>query len=169
MAMTSSKASVTIKSGGNSKNSREHQRVPVGIVLSYHTVDHFCSDIATNISMGGVFIKTRKPLLVGTQLRIAFKVPQLNARVEADGVVTHSGSEGGEGGMGIRFSDIDQRALKAIEEMITHSVDLVKKEKEFDKLKAEIEKDKKRRAVKAPPKKAPKKPARPPLKKSKKA
>ena len=109
----SSKAKLKV----NPDDSRNQYRTPVKIVLSYRTIDQFFSDIATNISLGGIFIKTPRPLPVGTALRISFAVPQFESYVEANGVVIHTGNANATG-MGIKFAEIDARALRAIDEMI---------------------------------------------------
>jgi uncharacterized protein (TIGR02266 family) len=113
MKTPSSKASCKMSRG----DSRNQYRAPVRIVLSYRTIDQFFSDIATNISLGGVFIKTSRPLPVGTTLRISFNIPQFQCYVEANGVVIHTGTPE-FCGMGIKFSEIDSRALRIIDEMI---------------------------------------------------
>jgi len=102
-------------------DSRNQYRAPVKIVLSYRTIDQFFSDIATNISLGGIFIKTPRPLPVGTTLRISFAIPQYDSYVEANGVVIHTGTPD-SAGMGIKFSEIDNRALKVIDELIKNDL-----------------------------------------------
>jgi hypothetical protein len=118
MKNVASKASYSLKRS----ETRRHLRQPVDIVLSYRTVDQFYCDIATNLSMGGVFIRTSMPLPVGITLRISFAIPQFGTRVEANGIVIHHGFPASTG-MGIKFSEIDVRALKALEELIQHRSD----------------------------------------------
>ncbi len=52
------------------QDKRGGQRTPVGLLLklSYGTVDEFVERFASNISRGGVFIRTREPRPVGTLL-----------------------------------------------------------------------------------------------------
>jgi uncharacterized protein (TIGR02266 family) len=154
----------------NPADSRNQYRAPTKIVLSYRTIDQFFSDIATNISLGGIFIKTPRPLAVGTVLRISFAIPQFESYVEANGVVIHTGTPDAMG-MGIKFSEIDNRALRAIDEMIKHDLcaDDKKAGKAALKAKAAVKKAiaKTHAAKKAPVKKAPaKKPAKMAAKKS---
>lgn len=154
-------------------DSRNQYRAPVKIVLSYRTIDQFFSDIATNISLGGIFIKTPRPLPVGTTLRISFAIPQFESYVEANGVVIHTGTPD-DMGMGIKFSEIDNRALRAIDEMIKFDLGAEEEKKEKAKKKKPAKAGKKaikapaKKAVKKPAKKAAKKPAKPAKKTAKK-
>ena len=149
----------------NPADSRNQYRAPTKIVLSYRTIDQFFSDIATNISLGGIFIKTPRPLAVGTVLRISFAIPQFESYVEANGVVIHTGTPDAMG-MGIKFSEIDNRALRAIDEMIKHDLcaDDEKSVKAAKKAKAAVKKAIAKGSIavkKAPAKKPAKKAAKP--------
>lgn len=145
-----SKATIKV----NPADSRNQYRAPTKIVLSYRTIDQFFSDIATNISLGGIFIRTPKPLPVGTALRISFAIPQFESYVEANGTVIHTGTPDCVG-MGIKFSEIDNRALRAIDEMIKYDLcaEEEKKSKEKEKGKGKAAKGKAAVAAKGPAKK----------------
>ena len=159
----SSKAKLKV----NSDDSRNQYRTPVKIVLSYRTIDQFFSDIATNISLGGIFIKTPRPLPVGTALRISFAVPQFDSYVEANGVVIHTGDANATG-MGIKFAEIDARALRAIDEMIKFDLCTDEEKKVHGKDKAAKKTASKKTPAKKTARKPPKKKAAPKAAKKKK-
>ena len=55
----------------NKRAHRLHHELPV----AYRSVGSFLTDWATNISQGGLFINTRKPLPVGTEVKILIQLP----------------------------------------------------------------------------------------------
>jgi len=83
----------------------------------YTTMGQFKSDIATNVSLGGLFIKSTNPIKVGSKVRVSFSVPNFMTRFEANGVIMHQGTPSCPG-MGIKFSEVHNRALAILDEMI---------------------------------------------------
>lgn len=102
---------------------REHPRAAVNLSISYETLDQFFHDYATNISVGGVFIRTRHPAAIGTELKVAFALPGLEGKVETTGRVVHVQGETAEspGGMGIRFEDLSKDSKKIIDHLVMES------------------------------------------------
>lgn len=84
-------------------NSREHNRMPIELRVDYKKMNSFFADYTKNISKGGTFIKTQKPLPVGTQFLFKLSVPKREAPFELLGEVIWSNAEAEEPGMGIRF------------------------------------------------------------------
>jgi len=87
---------------------RAAPRGPIRLRVDYERMNAFFADYTKNISKGGTFIKTPRPLPVGTRFLFALAVPALSEPVTLDGEVTWvlSGSDaraGQEPGMGIRF------------------------------------------------------------------
>ncbi len=91
---------------------RDAPRAPIELRVEYRKVNTFFADYTKNISKGGTFIKTHKPLPIGTEFLFKLSVPQREAAFELLGEVTWSRVEGDEPGMGIRFvySSEGQRA-----------------------------------------------------------
>jgi len=105
--------------------------------VEYQRINRFFYDYTRNISMGGTFIKTSKPLEVGTQFLFKLMIPTLREPLVLRGEVRwilHEGEkrigEGPDGadepGMGIRFiydSD-DQRAAveREVENLMVSSL-----------------------------------------------
>lgn len=94
---------------------RRHPRAPIELRVEYKRLNSFFADYTKNISKGGTFIKTNKPLDVGTEFRFKLAVPTLAAPIEIRGTVQWVVKEGEEkedesAGMGISFTyDIAER------------------------------------------------------------
>ena len=91
---------------------RQHARAPIELKVDYKKLNSFFADYTKNISKGGTFIKTKKPLPIGTRFLFKLTVPQREAPFELLGEVVWSKGDVEEPGMGIRFiySDDGQRA-----------------------------------------------------------
>jgi len=91
-------------------NKREHIRAPIELKVEYKKMNTFFADYTKNISKGGTFIKTERPLPVGTEFLFRLVIPVIEAPVEIKGNVVWvneqdniSHPEVEELGMGIRF------------------------------------------------------------------
>jgi type IV pilus assembly protein PilZ len=93
-------------------DARLHGRAPIELKVDYKKMNSFFADYTKNISKGGTFIKTKKPLAIGTRFLFKLTVPQRADPFQLLGEVVWSKSEGEEPGMGIRFiySTEEQRA-----------------------------------------------------------
>jgi type IV pilus assembly protein PilZ len=95
---------------------RRFPRAPIELRVEYKRLNSFFADYTKNISKGGTFIKTTKPLDVGTEFRFKLAVPTLPEPIEIRGTVQWIVREGQEGedesaGMGISFVyDSEQRS-----------------------------------------------------------
>ncbi len=94
------------------ENKRRAARLHNAIPVAYKSVGSFLSDWATNISHGGLFINTRKPLPVGTAVRILIQLPGASFPCELAGRVTRSAEFDNHAntvpGMGIEFTGLDE-------------------------------------------------------------
>jgi len=75
-----------------------------------------------NLSEGGLFVRTRTPLDVGTQATVRFEAPR-GAEISAQARVMWTRPDG----MGLRFDSIDEAALAVIRRIIDN--DSLAKEK----------------------------------------
>lgn len=82
---------------------RNHTRAPIELKVDYKKLNSFFADYTKNISKGGTFIKTKKPLPIGTRFLFKLSVPQRQDPFELLGEVVWSTTEGEEPGMGIKF------------------------------------------------------------------
>lgn len=105
---------------------RLQERAPIELRVEYQRLNRFFYDYTKNISMGGTFIKTAKPLDVGTQFLFKLMIPTLGEPLVLRGEVRwilHEGEtrkgEGPDGasepGMGIRFLYEDDAQRAAVE------------------------------------------------------
>ncbi|MCY1015371.1 TIGR02266 family protein [Pyxidicoccus sp. MSG2] len=82
---------------------RQHGRAPIELKVDYKKLNSFFADYTKNISKGGTFIKTKKPLPIGTRFLFKLTVPHRDAPFELLGEVVWSKADAEEPGMGIRF------------------------------------------------------------------
>jgi type IV pilus assembly protein PilZ len=111
---------------------RNHPRAPIELKVEYKRLNTFFADYTKNISRGGTFIKTPRPLPIGTEFVFQLTVPTLDAPVELKGEVTwlltpeQSANGGGDPGMGIRFifeNDGQRQAFEqAVEKLMVDSL-----------------------------------------------
>lgn len=99
---------------------RRFDRVPVEIEIRYETADGFFQDYIRNLSLGGIFIETSKPLPTNTKLKVQFSLPEMSDPIVADGVVVHTLRVGqarnpSVSGMGIRFSELEPSSRQMLE------------------------------------------------------
>lgn len=95
---------------------RANARIPIALRVEYKRVNSFFADYTRNISKGGTFIATARPLPIGTEFVFELAVPDLPEPLRLRGVVEwrveapESGAEQ-PAGMGIRFryADTDER------------------------------------------------------------
>lgn len=111
---------------------RIHPRAPIELKVEYKRLNTFFADYTKNISRGGTFIKTPRPLPIGTEFVFKLTVPTLPEPVELKGQVTwlmtqeQAGGGGGDPGMGIRFifeNDEQRKAFEAaVEKLMVDSL-----------------------------------------------
>ena len=82
---------------------RAHVRAPIELKVDYKKMNSFFADYTKNISKGGTFIKTKKPLAIGTRFLSKLTIPHRPDPFELLGEVVWSKADGEEPGMGIRF------------------------------------------------------------------
>jgi type IV pilus assembly protein PilZ len=116
-------------SSDDSERRRGH-RLPIELVVEYKKLNSFFADYTRNISKGGTFIKTKRPLAKGTQFIFKLHIPTLPEPMELQGEVRWIVEEGSvepdgqpaEPGMGIHFlyDNDEQRALieKTVEDLM---------------------------------------------------
>ncbi len=101
-----------------SKNARRHPRAPIQLRVDYKRMNSFFADYTKNISKGGTFIKTNKPLETGTQFLFKLTIPRRDQPFELLGEVVWSKPEGDDPGMGIRFIYADDSQRTSFEDIV---------------------------------------------------
>ncbi len=103
-------------------NKRRSARLQHEIPVAYKSVGSFLSDWATNISHGGLFINTRKPLPVGTAVTILIQLPGASFPCELAGRVTRVAEFANHAnmvpGMGIEFTGVDDTRRREIDAFV---------------------------------------------------
>ena len=100
---------------------RIHPRAPVELKVDYKRVNSFLADYTKNISRGGTFIGTDKPLPIGTRLRFRISVPDVAVPINLTGEVAWIAPAGSAPGMGIRFVDLEGEAREVFEARVDGS------------------------------------------------
>ncbi len=103
---------------------RQSPRAPIELKVDYKKLNSFFADYTKNISKGGTFIKTKKPLPIGTRFLFKLTVPQRPEPFELTGEVVWSTTEGDEAGMGIKFvysSDTQRGDFEGVVEQLMAS------------------------------------------------
>jgi type IV pilus assembly protein PilZ len=95
---------------------RAAEREAITLKVDYKRLNTFFADYTKNISKGGTFIRTTKPLPVGTEFLFVLSLPTLNEQIQLTGevkwtVAEEQASDSKPPGMGIKFkfdSDTDR-------------------------------------------------------------
>jgi type IV pilus assembly protein PilZ len=114
-----------------SSERRRDVRAPIELQVEYKRLNSFFADYTRNISRDGMFIKTQKPLGIGTEFVFKLQVPQLDAPLELHGrvqwtVKPEQANAEQEPGMGIGFiyeSETErQRVVAVVEKLMVKSL-----------------------------------------------
>lgn len=103
---------------------RREPRLQHEVLVAYRTVDGFMTDWAVNISKGGLFVNTRSPLEVGSEVKLIVQLPDGEFPFDLAGRVSwvlepiEGGSPGPAPGMGIEFLDVDAEMRARLEAFV---------------------------------------------------
>jgi type IV pilus assembly protein PilZ len=107
---------------------RQETRAPIELKVEYRRLNTFFYDYTRNISKGGTFIKTKKPLPVGTMFLFKLFVPALHDPLVLRGevrwirregeVVVEAQADGDDPGMGIRLVYDDEKQRTDIDTVV---------------------------------------------------
>jgi type IV pilus assembly protein PilZ len=104
---------------------RQHQREPIELKVEYRRLNAFFADYARNISKGGTFIATDRPLPIGTMFLFKLFIPTLDRPLELRGKVkwiaspeTGPHDDAGDAGMGIQFQYDNDRQREVMERIV---------------------------------------------------
>lgn len=86
---------------------RRHARAEVTLLVDYQDADDLVGDYTDNLSGGGTFVATARPLPEGTRVRLALSFPGLLEPIHVEGTVRWSrgpsDGDGGAVGVGLEF------------------------------------------------------------------
>src|SRR5579862_9273197 len=124
-------SSLTVEPAGHGvvvPGGAERRRFPrhaITLRVDYKRMNTFFADYAKNISKGGTFIRTTKPLDVGTEFVFVLSIPNHPEQLELKGEVVWTVSEDEaarddekQPGMGIRFKFVDDSERRAVDDFV---------------------------------------------------
>ncbi|HKQ69719.1 MAG TPA: TIGR02266 family protein [Polyangiaceae bacterium] len=105
---------------------RNNDRHTIELKVEYKRLNTFFADYTKNISKGGTFIRTDKPLEIGTEFVFALRIPRLPEPLRLRGRVmwttpTEKATADSPPGMGIRFqyaNDGERLATEGVVEQL---------------------------------------------------
>ncbi len=97
-------------------------RAPITLRVDYKRLNTFFADYTKNISKGGTFIRTSKPLEIGTEFQFVLALPE-SVQLELKGVVKWvvtdaAATPEAPAGMGIQFVFADEAQRAAVETVV---------------------------------------------------
>jgi uncharacterized protein (TIGR02266 family) len=100
-------------------------RGPVSLRIKFRSasLDQFIERYAVDVSRGGIFIRTREPLAVGTPLRFDFQLQDGSALLAGDGTIVwirenDPSRAGVTPGMGVRFDKLSSTSQPVLEKIL---------------------------------------------------
>ncbi|HVU00622.1 MAG TPA: TIGR02266 family protein [Polyangiaceae bacterium] len=102
---------------------RREARAPIELRVEYKRLNTFFADYAKNISRGGTFIGTERPLDIGTEFVFALDLPTLAEPLRLRGRVmwvtaADEASKANPAGMGIEFQYEDDEERRRLEQAV---------------------------------------------------
>src|SRR5437667_10353495 len=85
---------------------RQHQRVPVALKVAYRSKGDLQNHLVTDLSPGGLFVRTSKPLPIGTEVDLEVTIEDQEPPMHVRGKVIWLRQKQGPEGMGIQFTGV---------------------------------------------------------------
>ena len=100
-------------------NTRQGKRTPVTLKIKFksETLEQFIERYAVDVSQGGIFIRTKEPLAVGTQMKFEFQLRDASPLIAGEGTVVWTRENDPSRpaiapGMGVRFDRLAEAASR---------------------------------------------------------
>jgi len=106
------------------KNKRRHPRIYRPIEVNYHFGDELFSEHTFSLSMGGLYVKTPRPLRTGSIFLLDFTLPGFDHPFQIRGEVIwkkFTEDQHGPPGMGIKFMDTQEEDKRALLQYLAHT------------------------------------------------
>ena len=91
---------------GRNGEKRQHPRMVVSLKVSYLSKGDLVRDLVTDVSPGGLFVRTSKPLPIGTAVDLEVLVESDETPMHVRGKVVWLREARGAEGMGIQFTGV---------------------------------------------------------------
>jgi len=106
-------------------NTRQGKRTPVTLKIKFksETLEQFIERYAVDVSQGGIFIRTKEPLAVGTQMRFEFQLRDASPLIAGEGTVVWTRENDPSRpaiapGMGVRFDRLAEGSQTVLERIL---------------------------------------------------
>jgi uncharacterized protein (TIGR02266 family) len=107
-------------------NTRQGKRTPVTLKIKFksETLEQFIERYAVDVSQGGIFIRTKEPLAVGTQMKFEFQLRDASPLIAGEGTVVWTRENDPSRpaiapGMGVRFDQLAEGSQGILERILT--------------------------------------------------
>lgn len=107
-----------------SNERRRHQRVKLNLLVQFRlqSYDQFLADYASDVSLSGMFLRTKEPKPEGTLLYFQFTTKDDGSLIEGLGrvvrVVERDDGEDAPAGMGIEFVNVEEPSMACIRDIV---------------------------------------------------
>src|SRR5262252_7945613 len=106
-------------------NTRQGKRTPVTLKIKFksETLEQFIERYAVDVSQGGIFIRTKEPLAVGTQMKFEFQLRDASPLIAGEGTVVWTRENDPSRpaiapGMGVRFDRLAEGSQNVLERIL---------------------------------------------------
>jgi uncharacterized protein (TIGR02266 family) len=106
-------------------NTRQGKRTPVTLKIKFksETLEQFIERYAVDVSQGGIFIRTKDPLAVGTQMKFEFQLRDASPLIGGEGTVVWTRENDPSRpaiapGMGVRFDRLAEGSQSVLEKIL---------------------------------------------------
>ena len=106
-------------------NTRSGKRTPVTLKIKFksETLEQFIERYAVDVSQGGIFIRTKEPLAVGTQMKFEFQLRDASPLIAGEGTVVWTRENDPSRpaiapGMGVRFDRLADGSQSVLERIL---------------------------------------------------
>ena len=105
---------------------RQGKRTPVTLKIKFksETIEQFIERYAVDVSQGGIFIRTKEPLAVGTQMKFEFQLKDASPLISGEGTVVWTRENDPSRpaiapGMGVRFDRLNEGSQSVLEKILS--------------------------------------------------
>lgn len=106
-------------------HTRQSKRTPVSLKIKFKsaTLDQFIERYSVDVSHGGIFIRTKDPLPVGTTMRFEFQLKDASPLITGEGTVVWTRENdpnrtGVAPGMGVRFDKLTDGSQQVLDKIL---------------------------------------------------
>jgi uncharacterized protein (TIGR02266 family) len=110
-------------------NTRQGKRTPVTLKIKFksETLEQFIERYAVDVSQGGIFIRTKEPLAVGTQMKFEFQLRDASPLIAGEGTVVWTRENDPSRpaiapGMGVRFDRLAEGSQSVLEKILAEKL-----------------------------------------------